>query len=96
MPSSSFSYQQQEQEGVGNKKIERNTYLHITLLEESTELRSRLPVIKTCGCGRTFSKQCWDQLILLGHIDVHEDNDQRGELRQCSCGSSIALDLQAP
>lgn len=52
--------------------------------------------IKKCGCGRRFSRAQWDALTYVGRIDTPADAygpAESCELRNCSCGSTIALDL---
>jgi hypothetical protein len=51
------------------------------------------PIVKACGCGRTFNVDQWLELDLVGEqIDAVE----RLELRTCPapCRSTIAIVLQ--
>jgi hypothetical protein len=53
------------------------------LLGEVRARRGR-EVVKRCGCGRAWTREDWKQLPLCGTM--------RGvELRNCTCGSSLAL-----
>jgi hypothetical protein len=45
-------------------------------------------VTKKCGCGRVHTQEGWKQLPFVGVM--HEDCL---ELRNCPCGSTIALPL---
>ncbi len=44
--------------------------------------------IKACGCGRAFTANDWSKLRLVGE---HLDEVERQELRDCVCGSTIAI-----
>lgn len=44
--------------------------------------------IKQCACGRTYTRDEWNKLRLVGE---HVDDVERAELRDCVCGSTIAL-----
>jgi CheY-like chemotaxis protein len=52
---------------------------------------ARPVIVKTCGCGRTFSRLQWHGLSLLGRMHVPR-SDEVIELRNCTCGSSLALE----
>ena len=45
---------------------------------------------KTCGCGKQYSSGEWK---LLPYVGVHEDEVERLELRNCGCGSTLAIVL---
>lgn len=49
--------------------------------------------IATCKCGLTYDRDAWDRLLLLGGMDADDPNFPRDilEIRNCSCGSSIAV-----
>lgn len=47
-------------------------------------------VVKTCGCGRCYTATGWRNLRLVGEQD---DGVDRIEIRQCTCGSTIAVAL---
>ncbi len=50
-------------------------------------------IIKKCSCGREFSRQEWLRLPICGRLHI----TLRGavvELRNCTCGSSIALEVE--
>jgi hypothetical protein len=51
-------------------------------------------IIKECSCGRSYLSGSWRALRLIGYID--NGRDAAGEvleLRNCTCGSTIALDF---
>jgi len=48
-------------------------------------------IVKTCGCGRTYSRMQWHALTLLGRMHV-PGTEEILELRNCTCGSSLALE----
>jgi hypothetical protein len=45
---------------------------------------------KVCGCGRPYTRAGWDRLPFVG---VQDDGVERIELRNCVCGSTIAVAL---
>jgi hypothetical protein len=45
-------------------------------------------IIKTCACGAEYSLPRWKKLKLVGY---HADDVERLELRNCTCGSTIAI-----
>jgi len=45
-------------------------------------------VFKVCGCGRSYSRETWSDLVLAGE---QVDEVERSELRHCPCGSTIAV-----
>jgi len=45
---------------------------------------------KTCSCGKRYSSGTWK---LLPYVGVHDDGVERLELRNCVCGSTIAIEL---
>lgn len=45
-------------------------------------------IVKTCACGRTYTRAEWNKLRLVGE---QVDDVERAELRDCVCGSTIAL-----
>ena len=46
--------------------------------------------MKRCGCGREHDAAAWSALPLVGRQD---DGVERIEIRNCACGSSIAIVL---
>jgi hypothetical protein len=50
--------------------------------------REAAETIKTCGCGRTYTRESWSRLLCVGVVDVEEE---QFELRQCECFSTIAV-----
>lgn len=46
--------------------------------------------MKTCSCGKRYNEAEWKRLPLVGEQD---DGVERLELRNCSCGSTIAIVL---
>lgn len=54
-------------------------------------------IVKQCGCGRTFTREGWDRLEFVGRQHVPEDEfgpEISIELRNCPCGSTIAIDCK--
>lgn len=51
-------------------------------------------MIKICRCHRTYTRESWDALPLVGIQHVDEGLDL--ELRNCGCGSTIAIELVDP
>jgi hypothetical protein len=50
--------------------------------------RSGTRTLKRCGCGREYTRAEWNELRLAGE---QVDDVERGELRDCLCGSTIAV-----
>ena len=48
----------------------------------------RGPPIKSCMCGNAFSAYTWK---LLPRVGYHKDWAEKLELRNCPCGSTIAI-----
>jgi hypothetical protein len=46
------------------------------------------PWSKACGCGRTHSLAAWIALPLVGH---QKDDVEDLELKDCQCGSTLAV-----
>lgn len=46
--------------------------------------------VKTCACGRSFGSKGWN---LLDYVGIHKDEPPHPdlELRNCICGSTIAV-----
>jgi len=62
-----------------------------TKVTDIVELRQlRGPVIKRCACGAAFTQRQWNALKLVGY---HSDDVEELELRNCGCGSTIAITL---
>ena len=49
------------------------------------------PPFKRCACGNQYTMAQWNMLRLVGHQDYDEDGDNKLELRDCTCGSTIAV-----
>jgi hypothetical protein len=50
--------------------------------------------IKTCVCGRTYSREEWVQLPAAGFMNKGKAiAGELLELKMCACGSSLAVDL---
>ena len=47
-------------------------------------------IVKTCGCGRSYPRAGWEVLERLGVCGCFLE---RLELRNCLCGSTIAIDV---
>jgi hypothetical protein len=54
----------------------------------------RSPIIKVCSCGQEYTLEEWSALPYVGLFDIDEDDDQAAEMRNCPCGSSIAIELR--
>lgn len=52
----------------------------------------RDPVVSECGCGLKYTASGWAKLKLLG-IQRLDPQDPALELRNCSCGSTLAIEL---
>jgi hypothetical protein len=51
-------------------------------------IEERMSDVKVCGCGRTYTAEQWSTLEMVGRMfDVEETI----ELRNCPCGSTIAV-----
>ena len=48
-----------------------------------------------CGCGAQYTIGQWHRLAFVGLTDA-EDPEMILELRNCTCGSTKALELPAP
>lgn len=48
-----------------------------------------LPTVKHCGCGKHYTQEQWARLPLVGHGDGLE-------YRNCTCKSTLAIELNAP
>ncbi len=57
----------------------------------------RAMVVSACGCGRNYTHSGWSTLALVG---VQDDGaglpDSVLELRNCSCGSTLAIPATLP
>ncbi len=49
------------------------------------------PPFKKCACGNHYTMAQWNSLRLIGQQDYEEDGDKKLELRDCTCGSTIAI-----
>jgi hypothetical protein len=52
-------------------------------------------IVKVCKCGQRFTQKQWNSLQNVGRMDLEEDGDKRLELRNCPCGSTIAIEHPA-
>lgn len=49
---------------------------------------------KRCACGRAFTRADWEQLEFVGVQETDdEDAHYRTEMRNCPCGSTIAVEV---
>lgn len=53
-------------------------------------------VIKECPCGEAYAMDAWLALPLCGRMRVAEPPDTTLELRNCGCGSTLALLVEVP
>jgi CheY-like chemotaxis protein len=51
--------------------------------------RRDMPIVKTCGCGKSYTIVQWSALPYVGAMGDTE-------LRNCHCGSSLALTVDRP
>lgn len=51
-------------------------------------------VIKTCACGRAYDAEGWARLPLAGTGEWRLPWGEVQELRNCACGSTIAIVLE--
>lgn len=57
-------------------------------------MRDLIPsTAKTCGCGRQYDHINFRALLLVGRMDKDNNGDNKLEVRQCGCGSTIAMVL---
>ena len=64
----------------------------LTSAAEQSKTLQRLEMVKECSCGRQFSLKQWLDLTPCGRMHL----PQRGvvvELRTCTCGSSLSVEL---
>jgi CheY-like chemotaxis protein len=52
-------------------------------------------IVKRCSCGREFTRDQWSGLARCGRVHLAR-RDAVVELRNCPCGSSMALRLEGP
>jgi len=59
--------------------------------------KSKLPdgVVVKCSCGREIKREQWNGLALCGRVHLPQ-RDVFFELRNCRCGSSLALECESP
>lgn len=60
---------------------------------EPQDLPMEPAIVKRCGCGRELSREQWLRLPICGRLHI----TLRGaivELRNCTCGSSLALEVE--
>lgn len=71
--------------------------MHGAVLSSSTIATARTePPVKACACGLQFSVDAWRALRLVGIQEIPADAhgpEERLELRDCPCGSTIAVEL---
>lgn len=53
-------------------------------------------VVKECPCGEAYAMDAWLALPLCGRMRVAEPPDTTLELRNCGCGSTLALLVEVP
>jgi twitching motility two-component system response regulator PilG len=61
---------------------------------EPPKPRERSAFVKRCACSREFAHDEWQALPLCGRMHLAQRNAVV-ELRNCSCGSTLSLDLEA-
>lgn len=49
--------------------------------------------VATCGCGLVYDRPAWERLVLVGGMDANDEEHPTEilELRNCACGSTIAV-----
>ena len=52
------------------------------------------PWPKKCRCGQCWTAESWAALFFVGYADGGEDGEL--ELRNCVCGSTLAVQRRAP
>lgn len=50
----------------------------------------RAPASKQCGCGANHDPFAWSRLPFVG---VMADEEETIELRNCACGSTLAIEV---
>ena len=54
-------------------------------------------VVKRCPCSQTFTRSQWHSLPFVGiqKVDAYEEEpEERLELRNCYCGSTISMPVK--
>lgn len=72
--------------------LEVDAVLDVALAADLDDEPGWTPEPKRCGCGREHDAAAWRALPFVG---VQDDVDCRFELRNCVCGSTIAVLLCA-
>ena len=47
---------------------------------------------KTCGCGLIYTEADWNEILTLK--GVYKDEECTLEMRNCLCGSTLAVELE--
>ncbi len=63
---------------------------HVDELTPDEQRADTIPPVKRCGCGVAYSVEAWAGLPYVG---IMADEHERLELRNCRCGSTIAIEL---
>jgi hypothetical protein len=53
-------------------------------------MKTTLPIVKTCSCGKRYTSAQWRRLPYVGVLDL---GDEILEHRNCPCGSTIVRDV---
>ena len=54
-------------------------------------------VIKTCGCGRSYTRAEWEKLHFVGVQETESSRTRyRLEMRNCICRSTIGVETSTP
>jgi hypothetical protein len=66
--------------------------LALKLMNEDAQADAERRAVKTCPrCARLYTPERWVQLRFVGE---QRDDTETLELRECACGSSIAIRVQ--
>lgn len=49
-----------------------------------------MEIDKDCSCGKHYDAKTW---VALSYVGVQDPKDYPMELRNCSCGSTLGVDL---
>jgi len=60
-----------------------------------TQLFKEADIYHRCACGQTYTHEQWHALPLHGEqrYSFDDDDDMHLECRNCSCGSTMSVDL---
>jgi hypothetical protein len=51
---------------------------------------------KRCACGATYDRESWERLVLVAHASAPGTDWAGLEMRNCACGSTLAIESEKP